>query len=282
MPRLLKDPLIHFLLVGACLFAVLAWRDGASRGDERERIVISAEQIDQLRRSTAVVRGAQPTGPELERLVEPLIRDEVLYREALALGLDVDDDSVRTRMIEKMRYLTEDLADPEPASEAELEAFFEASPELFRIPAKVTFEQVYLSPRERGESVEQDAATALARLEAGADPAGFGDRTPLQNRYAEAPREQIEVLFGSALADAVFSVPPGSWTGPYRSDFGWHLVRLVSRSEARQPSFAESRDVAREVFAAERRRRANAARYAEIRARYDVVVEWPEGAERTE
>lgn len=272
----LKDPLVHFLLIGAAVFALFVWRGDS--GDDPERVVITAEQVQQVRQAAALVQGREPTRAELEQLVEPAIREEIYYREALALGLDVNDDEVRRRLVEKMQYLTEDLADPEPASEEELIAFFESAPDRFTIPMLVTFDQVFFSPNARGEALSADVAAGLEALRAGAAPADVGDRTPLQERFLDAPRERVEVLFGEAMTNAIFTAPPGDWLGPYQSDFGQHLVRLVSRSDARQPAFEEVRAQAAQMFAADRRLAANQAAYADIRARYDVVVEWPASA----
>jgi hypothetical protein len=275
MSNLLKDPLVHFLLIGGALFAVFYMRgDDTAQGGQR--IVFEAEQVERLRNEAALLRGRQPTADELRLIVEPAIRDEVMYREALALGLDVEDDQVRDRLIEKMRYLTEDLADPEPASEEALRAFFDASPQLFLIPDLVTFDQKFFSPRERGERLRADVDAALAALTAGQDGAELGDRTPLQDRFVAAPRGRVEVLFGAAMTDAVFSAPPGEWRGPFESDFGLHLVRVVERSDARQPNFEDVREIAREIYAEQRRAEANRAAYERIRADYDVVVEWPD------
>jgi hypothetical protein len=196
----------------------------------------------------------------------------------LALGLDVDDDEVRRRLAEKMAYLTQDLADPEPASERELEEFFATAPERFLIPALVTFEQVFFSPSQRGEGLASDVAAGLERLRNGTVPAEVGDRTPLPERFDDAARDRIQVLFGQAMTDAVFTLTPGEWAGPYQSDFGLHLVRVLTRSEPRQPTFAEVREQAQQVFAEERRNAANAAAYEEMRARYDIVVDWPQPA----
>ena len=272
---LLKDPLVHFLLIGAVLFALLRWQSDGGRENPQE-ILIAAEQVTQLRQATAVLQGREPTRAELEQLVEPAIREEVYYREALALGLDVEDDEVRRRLVEKMQYLTEDLVDPEPASEEELRAFFDAAPERFLIPELVTFDQVFFSPSTRGDALAGDVEEALAALRDGAEPADVGDRTPLQERFEDAPRERVAVLFGEDMTNAVFTLPPGDWSGPYQSDFGAHLVRMISRSVARQLTFDQVREQAREAFAADRRRTANERAYAEMRARYDVVVDWPE------
>jgi hypothetical protein len=274
MVRFLKDPLVHFLVIGACLFAISAWRGESVRAG-RERIVVTAEQVTQARDAAAVLQGRPPTAAELAELIEPAVRDEVLYREALALGLDDNDDEVRRRLIEKMSYLTQDLADPAPTSEADLRTFYEALPDRFAVPELVSFDQVFFSPSTRGPALASDAEAGLAALRAGRPAIEVGDRTPLRDAYDGAPHQQVSVLFGAALADALFTLPPGDWSGPFESDFGLHLVRLRSRSERRLPSFDEIRDAVAAEFAAERRREANEAAYRRMRNQYDIVIEAP-------
>jgi hypothetical protein len=274
MVRFLKDPLVHFLVIGACLFAISAWRGESVRAG-RERIVVTAEQVTQARDAAALLQGRPPTAAELAELIEPAVRDEVLYREALALGLDDNDDEVRRRLIEKMSYLTQDLADPAPTSEADLRTFYEAFPDRFAVPELVSFDQVFFSPSTRGPALASDAEAGLAALRAGRPAIEVGDRTPLRDAYDGAPHQQVSVLFGAALADALFTLPPGDWSGPFESDFGLHLVRLRSRSERRLPSFDEIRDAVAAEFAAERRREANEAAYRRMRDQYDIVIEAP-------
>ena len=279
MMRFLKDPLVHFLLIGAALFAISAWRGEAIRTG-REKIIVTAEQVAQIRDAASLLQGGRAlSDAEVAALVEPTIRDEVLYREALALGLDANDDEVRRRLIEKMSYLTQDLADPAPSSEAELRKFYDDMPARFEVPELVTFDQVFFSPGSRGDAVRADAEAALAQLDAGRAPAEIGDRTPLRETYESAPREQVSVLFGDELAEAVFTQPPGAWTGPFESDFGLHDVRLRARTERRLPPFDEIREQVATEFAAEHRRVRNAAEYERMRARYDVVVEMPPAAD---
>jgi peptidyl-prolyl cis-trans isomerase C len=272
--KLIKDPLVHFLLIGAALFAVSAWR-GQSVSTGREEIVVAAEQVAQARSAAAVLQGREPTAAELEALIEPTIRDEVLYREALALGLDENDDEVRRRLIEKMSYLTQDLADPAAPSEQALHEFYAANPATFTVPALVSFDQVFFSPGTRGDALETGAAAGLAALRAGRAPVEVGDRTPLRESYDDAPREQVAVLFGDDLAAALFGTAPGEWTGPFRSDFGLHVVRLRSRTDARLPAYDEIAARVAEEYGAQRRREANERAYREMRERYDIVIEQP-------
>ena len=184
MPKLLKDPLVHFLLIGAALFAASAWRGEMIRAG-RERITITAEQVAKARDTAALSQGHELSPAELRDLVESMVREEVLYREALALGLDRNDDEVRRRVVEKMTYLSQDLADPAPSSPGDLRAFYDAHADLFTIPPLVSFDQVYLSPAERGDRLDADAAAALTALRAGKPAEEVGDHTPLRAEYAD-------------------------------------------------------------------------------------------------
>jgi peptidyl-prolyl cis-trans isomerase C len=273
MQRILKDPLVHFLVVGAMLFAIYSLRDEA---DDPRQITINAEQVSQLMQAASAMRGEALSREEIEALIEPTIRDEVFYREALALGLDQNDDEVRTRLVEKVRYLTEDLADPEPGSDRALREFFESNPELFRIPETITFDQLFFSPSRRGEGIAADLAAALSALRAGAEPDAYGDSTPLRDRFENAPREQVSVLFGETITKALFTMAPGEWQGPFESDFGQHLVRLISHSDAVQPAFEDVSGTAAEVFAEYQRQQRNEAAYRDMRARYEIIIEWPD------
>lgn len=273
---IVRDPLIHFLVIGALLFAALSWLGRSA--PTAERIIVTADAVADIARSAELVAGRPPTEQELKDLVAAEIRDEVYYRQALALGLDVGDDEVRRRLIEKMQYLTEDTVDPEPR-DADLEAWFTANAERFRIPPLVTFDQIFFSPRMRGDSVGADAAEALVALRQGADAEEFGDSTPLAARFEDADADRIRILFGEVLADALFVEDENVWLGPYESDFGLHLVRIVGQSEARDPPFDEIIGQVREAYAAERLRAANEAAFESIRDGFDIAVEWQAGEE---
>ena len=274
MRKLLKDPLVHFLLIGVALFGASAWRGEMIRAG-RDRITITAGQIAKARDTAALSQGKELAPSEVDDLVESLVREEVLYREALALGLDKNDDEVRRRLVEKMSYVSQDLADPAPSSPDDLRSFYTASPQVFTTPALVSFDQVFFSPGERAEKLESDAVAGLAALRGGRAADQVGDHTPLRAAYDDAPRDQIRILFGDQIAEALFTAAPGDWMGPYRSDFGLHVVKLRSRSDARLPPYDEIASRVAEEFGAQRRREANEAAYRRMRAHYNVVVETP-------
>jgi hypothetical protein len=269
-----KDPLVHFLVIGGLLFAGLSWLGRSP--ESLEQIVISADDIAELKRSGELLQGRPLTEAELGRLVEDAVRQEVYYRRALTLELDVDDDEVKRRLVEKMQYLSENTADPEPP-EAELAAYFEANSEQFRIPPRATFDQLFFSPRMRGDTVQEDANAALSALRGGADPDGFGDSTPLDSQFERADPDRIRILFGEELTDAIFAEAIGNWIGPFESDFGWHIVRILERSAARDPEFAEVEEVVRATYSALLLEQSNEAAYEEMRSYFDIAVQWVAG-----
>lgn len=277
MPKLLKDPLVHFLLVGAAIFALSYWLNPPAADTENE-ILISAGDVAKMRDQIALVQGRPATDEEVNGVIETQIREEVLYREALAMGLDRGDTTVRTRLVEKMRFLTENVGEPPLPGAAELETWFNERQERFRIPPLVTFEHVFFAIEKRGARAETDAAAALPRLRASRDttPATFGqmgDPLPLWNRYDNIPETDVGLIFGQEFADGMAPLEPGTWHGPMRSRFGWHLVRVVARSAERQPAFAEIRDAVQTAYIDEQRQAGNEARYRAMRERYDVTVE---------
>ena len=270
-----RDPLLHFLIIGGILFGLLSVFDDEPAPDE---ILITANRVAELERAATLLQGRPPTRDELEGLVADAVREEVYYREALALGLDVDDQIVRQRMIEKMRELAENVVDPVPA-DADLEAWFAANRERFRIPERVSFDHLFFSPGERGDAVVADAEAALAALRDGADAAELGDSTPLSGRFEAADRARVRTLFDEPLTEAVFAAEPGRWIGPFESGFGWHLVRQSERTPARDPEFGEVEDRVAEAFATEQLARANEQAFADVRANFDIAVQWRADAE---
>jgi peptidyl-prolyl cis-trans isomerase C len=276
--KLIKDPLTHFLLAGAAIFAVSYWLN-PPEPDATAQITVSATDVAKMRNTIALMQGRPATDEEVNALIEVRIREEVMVREALAAGLDRDDTVVRNRLIEKMRFLTENVVEPPPPADDELEAYFAAQAERFHIPALVTFEHVFFGTERRGERTRADAAAALPGLRKLRDPlttqalAKLGDPLPLWNRYESMTLSDVALAFGDEFAAGLTPLEPGNWQGPLQSRFGWHPVRVIERSSARQPALAEIRDAVLMAWLNEKRQAENEARYREMRERYNVVVE---------
>lgn len=274
--RLLKEPLFHFLLIGALLLGIDAWRgDTAQEENARLLVRVTAGDIEHLRESWRRRWQRPPTQEELRGLVDAWVRETILYREALALGLDREDVVVRRRLAQKLEFLTEDLLAPGEVSDSELAGFLAEHAARYEIPPRLSFEHVYFSRDRRGDRVDGDARAALDRLLAGTapGPAEMGDPILLERRYADLPLSRVERLFGAEFADALAEAPVGRWTGPVPSGYGLHLVRIQERTQVRQPTLAEVRDAVERDYLSQSREEANRKFYESLRTRYRVVYE---------
>ncbi len=277
----LKEPLFHFLLIGAGLF-VLFYEVSEPFAELDDRIIVDEQQVRQLTSLWAQRWQRPPTARELEGLIESQIREEVLYREAKALGLDQDDTIVRRRMTQKMEFLFGDLAEQAEPSEAELAAFLAAHPERFTSAARYSLVQVYLNPERRGEAVLDRARELLETLRArGADvdPLEFGDPFLMDLTFENAGSREIARTLGEQFVAALATAPVGAWHGPVESAYGVHLVYVSDRQEAQLAPLEAVRDRVRTELEAQRREEADEAAYRQLRARYDIVVEQPSNLE---
>lgn len=274
--RLLREPLFHFFVLGAALFALFA----ALRGPldpAPGRIHVDAARIALLGQGFERTWRRPPGAAELGALVDEFVREEIFYREALALGLDRDDVIVRRRMRQKLEFLSEDVAPlPEPA-DAELARHLAENAEAYRIGPKVALRQVFVNRDRRGDASVAHATALLARLRAETADAPAGDASLLPASLPLQPLSDVARTFGDDFAGAVAALAPGHWSGPVASAFGLHLVLVEAKEEARLPSLAEVRDDVRNDWLAARRAEANEAFYQSLRGRYEVTVDPPPG-----
>jgi peptidyl-prolyl cis-trans isomerase C len=278
MKKLFREPLLHFLLIGAALFGLQALlQPRQPEAPAARRIVISQGELERLRLAWQMQWQRPPTAEEWQGLLEAHIREEVLYREALALGLDRDDTIVRRRLAQKFEFLTQDLAALRPPTDAELASFFEQHRERYRVATRLSFSHVYFNPDRRGPGMERDVQEALARLRAEAvhEAAEPGDPFLLDHELRQKTTDEVERLFGRAFAEAVVNVAPGTWQGPIASGYGWHLVKVDERTAARLPELAEVQNQVQRDWADAQRRAANEEVVARVRARYEVVIQQP-------
>jgi peptidyl-prolyl cis-trans isomerase C len=217
-----------------------------------------------------------PTPEEMRGLVESKVREEILYREALALGLDQGDTIVKRRLAQKLEFLAEDVSGVREPNAAELKAWFDLNREQFALPGRATFRHLYFSPQRRGALARDAASQALEKLAGkpvGAPAAAtLGDRFMYQDYYADREPEQVASVFGSEFAQALFKLKPGSWQGPVESGLGWHLVFVESIAPGRIPALAEVQDDAKVAWTSTQREEAKRKMYDAMRARYEVVL----------
>lgn len=270
-----RQPLFQFLVLGVILFGLYTLF-GQREETESKEIVISMQQIELLASMWEKQWRRPPTPQEMQGLIESFLREEVLYREALAMGLDRDDMVVRRRLAQKIEFLAQDLATQGEPGDAELRTFYQENAEDFEAPATVTFSHVYVNLDTRGEDAFEDADQLLAELRSGADPAQLGDRFMLQSYYADLTQQGVARNFGSRFAEALFELTPGDWEGPVQSGYGLHLVRVEGRAEAFLPPFEEVRLRVRDQFISSRRREVDELFYERLREGYTITIEEPE------
>lgn len=278
MKALLREPLLHFLLLGALLFAVDAWRRPAERTSAGGEIVVSEARVRTLAQNFARTWQRPPTREELDGLVEAHVREEVMVREALALGLDRDDAIIRRRLQQKVEFVSDQAAALTAPTDAELEAYLAKNADAFRREPRVTFMQVYLDPGKRGAALQADAARLRERLAANAiDADKAGDALMLlEARYEGVPQGEVARLFGAQFADEIVKQPPGAWGGPLRSGYGAHLVKVEALTPAGMPSLAEVRPLVEREWTNAKRRELAQDWYATLRAKYKVSVQMPQ------
>jgi len=268
---LVREPLVHFLIIGVVLFTVFELRQ-EDRGETENLILISAGQIEQFSAQFQRTRLRPPTASELAGLIEGYVRDEVYYREARAMGLDQNDGIVRLRMRQKLEFLLEDLAVAASPDDGQLTQFMQRHPDKFQIEPRLSFTQVYLNPDKR-QDIAVDAAETLARLSNGAAPETEGDRLMMEHDYTLASQYKITNVFGESFAEQLVVLEPNGWVGPIFSGYGAHLVRVTDKQARRFPELSEIRDAVERDYMVERRQEMKDMAYEKLREGYEVVVE---------
>ena len=280
MKRLLREPLIHFLLIGALLFGLYGLAPSAGPATAASKqIRLSQGEIAQLTLLFQSQWRRPPTPQELERLVENKVQQEILYREALAMGLDKDDEIVKRRMAQKMQFLAEDVAAAREPTTAELKVWFEQNSAKFAQPPRLSFRHLYFSTDRRGERARDDAQQALAKLASqpvDTQAAGaLADPFMFQDSYRDRAPDYLAKEFGPRFALAVSKLAPGSWQGPVESGFGWHLVFVDTVIPGRVPAFEEIEADVRTAWLGEQKALAWDKAYKKMRDGYTVWLPAP-------
>lgn len=264
--KYLKDPLVAFLLIGAAIFGVDAWR---SSGPESLRV--GPLDIGRLQDQWQMQMGRPPTAAELDGLIDAHVREEILVREARKIGLDDNDVIIRRRLAQKLTFLTEDLALLEPPTDTESIEFFQANAERYRIPARYSFSHVYFSPDARVTPREDAVASAHQVDET--NWRALGDPFMLHDTFTNVSEADVRKDFGARFSESLAELSGDGWQGPVESGYGYHLVRVNQRTQARAPDYHEVKDRVVADLDAKRRADANARYYESLRSRYEIEVE---------
>ena len=266
---------MHFLALGALVFFLFHLT--TDRGETLDgKIVATRGKVEQLVTGFSRTWQRLPTQEELDGLVEDSIREEVLYREALAMRLDKDDTIVRRRMRQKLEFLTEDTAAAAPSTDADLQGWLDKHPDKFRVEPTLAFSQVYLNATHAGDNASAAASKVLAQLDSAGESvaaAELGDTTMLPHQFPLSRVDEIASVFGDEFARRVAQLEGGRWIGPIQSGYGWHIVYVSERTEGRPKPLSEVRDAVQRDWLAARRKEIIDATYSKMREKYAVIVE---------
>lgn len=277
MRKLLREPLLHFMLLGFALFLLHGWMAGPGGGSGKG-IVITQGRIEQLAAGFARMHQRAPVASELEALIDDAIREEIFYREAKALGLDQDDTIVRRRLRQKLEFVSEDVVPVAEPTDAQLLGYLQANPGKFRSETRYSLSHVYLNPQRHGQRLAGDTQVLLAELQrvgATADASKLGDAFLLEHRFQSVTASELVRLFGAGFETALRTLPTGEWQGPVPSGYGAHLVFVDRRDDGRVAALELVREEARREWIHDQRQQANGRFYADLRKRYEVTVERP-------
>jgi hypothetical protein len=272
LKRLLREPLLHFAMIGGLIFVVFAAADD-TREAPANVIVITAGRLDQLAASFSSVWKRSPTPDEIEALIKGEVREEVYYRDALALGLDKNDAIVRRRLKQKMEFLTDTGAYLQKPAAGELKAYLAANAKTYRHGARLAFEQIYLGKSPDPASIAQ--SLSALRSNSVPDPFTLGKRTFLPTQLRPSLPNAVDSMFGRGFFKRLAKLSPGAWSGPVTSTYGAHLVRIVRSVPARMPPLDEVRDAVLRDWKAAKAREIRERDYAKRRKRYVVEIHRP-------
>lgn len=270
--RLLREPLLHFFILGTLLFVMSEHWQGRHDPD---RIVVDHAAVAQISQAYAGQFGAPPSADVLRRLIARHVEEEMLYREGVKLGVERDDEVVRRRIIHKMRFLTEDMTPiPEP-DDAILRTFHAGHQGRYRRPTWNSFTHIFFSTDKGDAAARARAVAALTSLSPAVTRAPErGDAFSDLYDYADLDRPNLERLMGrTQIVEGVMKAPLERWAGPYRSAYGWHLVRVSGRSISAPYTFEDVRDQVRADYLEEQRAAENRKTLDQMRQRYAVTVE---------
>jgi peptidyl-prolyl cis-trans isomerase C len=277
MRRWAEEPLLHFLLAGAAIFAVYTLLNPPSQWtvQDNSKILLTKDDLRQLAIMWLAQGHPPPTNDQLRVLVEQKVAEEILSREAMSLGLDKDDEIIKRRLAQKMDFLAEDVAALQEPGTTELRAWFAKNLDRFALPPRMSFRHLYFS-FDRGASARDAAAAALTQVSGKpADSPGIAslaDPFMFHDYYADRDPEQVAKEFGPDFAKALFQLNPGEWQGPIQSGYGWHLVFIDSSEPRRAPAFEEVEPDVKSAWLDERQSEVKRKAFEAMRTRYTVIV----------
>jgi parvulin-like peptidyl-prolyl isomerase len=271
---LLREPLLHFAVAGAILFGGYSWlNDRHVEATASEQISLGEGDVRWLKQTWSSQWLREPTAEELKGLVEDLLNEKVMAREAQEMGLEKDDTIIRRRLAQKLKFLVEDTAQLAEPTEAELRQYYAANPAHFETPGKLSFRQVYFNPEHRKDAAA-DATAALGALTANVEDDSLeGDRLLFGDSFADTDEQALSGMFGADFAREVFGLEPGGWRGPVKSGYGFHLVLVTQRTATAPKPFETVKDAVLAEWRSAKQTELSRNYLVELRNKYGVELD---------
>lgn len=265
---LVREPFLHFLLIGVAVFVVYGLTLPDSPVQERaNRVVVTDTQVARLDAQFKRIWGRSPNTEELDGMIDAWVREDILVQEALKLGMDQGDVIVRRRLAQKMEFLLASASTAAAPDDAELRAHFTKTSEQYATSQKLAFDSVFLGETAQAAAIE----TAQAALRQGTAPEAVGQATSLPGRVPLTDIARIDAVFGAGFGDALTALDPSAWSAPVRSAYGVHLVRVTDREDARVPPFGAVRDAVAADWVRQRSAELSEALFEQLEAQYEVT-----------
>ncbi|MBB2753294.1 UNVERIFIED_ORG: hypothetical protein GGI57_004004 [Rhizobium aethiopicum] len=275
--RLLSEPLLHFVVVGVVLFGgYRLFTPAPEEVVDQQKITLTKDDVRQLAVTWLAQGRPTPTPNEMRSLMDQRVTEEILFREAVSLGLDRDDEIIKRRLAQKMDFLAADLATLDEPDSAQLKEWYAKRSDRFALSPHLSFRHLYFSFDKRGGAAREAAEAALPSVSGkavdGAEVASVADPFMFRNYYGDATPEQMAKEFGPDFANALFTLKPGSWQGPVQSGYGWHLIWIDSIEPGRVPAFEEVAPAVKSAWLDERYVEVKNNALREMRSRYVVSL----------
>lgn len=264
-----KEPLVHFFVLGLCIFVVYAQVSPITI--DTQRLVISQRIQIELIRQFESIWSRSPTTQEQIRLIDNYLRDEVLYREGVSIGLLQDDIVIKRRVRQKLEMLME--MQYSESTDTELRNFIAQNPVLFMKPARITFEQIIFKPADYNEPIEEVIERTKKQLLVGKNLRSVGSRSTLPKIIELQDSIDIEKTFGNEFLNASLTQDLGIWQGPISSPYGKHLLRVDKRIDSYLPELDEVRQLAEREWSSQRKKQNFEDNLQIMKAKYKVIIE---------
>jgi len=273
---LLKEPLFQFLLLGAAIYGAYGLYGPPEESSDERTVIVDKNRIDSIITQWDSRWKRPPTRQELDGIINAYVREEILYRKAVEIGLNEDDPITRRRLAQKLEFLTKNIALLKKPEDGELEQYFKDNIDLFRAPDLISFYHVFIDPDARGNATLDDAAKLMEDLQKAGAPdsnaAAAGDRFMLENKYSQASKLDVRRHFGSGFAESIMQLEPGKWHGPVLSGFGVHLVYVFEIIETAPPKLSDVQEKVLVSWQEKQQEKFNKDFFENLKANYDVIV----------